>query len=279
MAPEQMRDARSVDARADVWAMGVTLYELLTARTPFPGDDLPSVATRVHLEPPVPITEYRTDVPRPLWSIIEQCLAKQRSQRWPSCAELAAALAPFGPARAAVYVERVAAVAGVQVVPSRPTEVLVLAPATPPAKTVAATGTGGAVVRPTQPPGAPPGRRGVLAAVAVALLGGTLAGGSYVAFRELRRAQPAATAPASAVAPPAASSAPPPAGEVDAGAPAAPSADPTATATVMATAATSVPLDAGAVPKSKATPQGKRPLPVERTSAAKSKARGSILDE
>jgi serine/threonine-protein kinase len=289
MAPEQMRDARSVDARADIWAMGVTLYELLTARTPFPGDDLTSVATRAHLEPPVPIAEHRTDVPRPLWSVIEQCLAKQRSQRWPSCAELAAALAPFGPARAAVYVERVAAVAGVQVVPSRPTEVLVLPPPTPPAKTVAATGTGGAVVRPTQPPGAPPGRRGVLVAVAVALLGGTLAGGGYVAFRELRHAQPAATAAPSTVAPPVESVtvAPAPAGP-DAAVPTAADAAPDAAV---------APVDAGPEPavtareiapvsqpvKTRATParpvQPAQPVQPAATATAKTKPRGSILDE
>ena len=56
MAPEQMRSSKNVDARADIWSMGVILYEMLGGRSPFEADTLPEVCARIMAEPPAPLT-------------------------------------------------------------------------------------------------------------------------------------------------------------------------------------------------------------------------------
>jgi len=124
MAPEQMNGSRDVDARADIWSLGVTLYQLLAKLTPFDSDTLPILCTRVYFHPPTPLAAYRPDVPAGLAAVIMQALEKDRARRWPNVASFAAALAPFAPGRLASYVERVANVQGVEVAPSRPTDVL-----------------------------------------------------------------------------------------------------------------------------------------------------------
>jgi serine/threonine-protein kinase len=121
MSPEQMRGARDVDARADVWALGVTLYQLLANAVPFQAETLVAVVSMVNLDPPTPLRQHRPDLPPGLGAVIEQCLEKDRTRRFPDVAALAAALAPFATARAAGYVERVASVQHSAVMPSRPT--------------------------------------------------------------------------------------------------------------------------------------------------------------
>ena len=93
MSPEQIRDARSVDHRTDIWALGVILYQLLTAKPPFNGDSLPAVCAAIAADTPTPIT--RTDVPLPFCDVIWKCLAKRPADRFQSVAELAAQLRPF----------------------------------------------------------------------------------------------------------------------------------------------------------------------------------------
>lgn len=96
MAPEQMRSSRSVDARADVWALGVVLYELLTGGPPFKGETVPEVCLKVATDAPDPVT--RTDVPAELMAVMMRCLEKDPARRFPNVAELATAIAPFAPA-------------------------------------------------------------------------------------------------------------------------------------------------------------------------------------
>jgi serine/threonine-protein kinase len=106
MSPEQMRSSRDVDARSDVWALGVVLYELLTQRWPFEAESMPELCLKVVSDPPTPITDYRPDAPRPLIEVIERCLQKDPARRYENAAELAAALAPMAPAASHVIVER-----------------------------------------------------------------------------------------------------------------------------------------------------------------------------
>jgi len=91
MAPEQAL-GQTVDGRADLYALGVLLYELTTGRVPFHGDDpLTIVSQHVHA-PIVPPRVLRSDIPPVLETIIVRLLAKDPSQRFSSAAETRAAL-------------------------------------------------------------------------------------------------------------------------------------------------------------------------------------------
>jgi serine/threonine-protein kinase len=95
MAPEQMRSSRNVDARADVWALGVVLYELLTNARPFEAETLPELCLMVVSDPPRPVQELRADIPATLCEIIQRCLSKDPAERFANAGEVAEALAPF----------------------------------------------------------------------------------------------------------------------------------------------------------------------------------------
>ena len=110
MSPEQMQSARAVDARTDIWALGVILFELLTARVPFGGESLPEVCVSIATRPPPSIRALRPEVPAALEASILKCLTKQREDRYANLSELALALAPFGPKRARTSVDRISRV-------------------------------------------------------------------------------------------------------------------------------------------------------------------------
>lgn len=92
MSPEQMLTPASVDERADVWSLGVLLFELLTGQRPFEGENVPQVCANV-LTASVPALErYRSDLPPALDAVVQRCLEKEPARRFAGVAELARAL-------------------------------------------------------------------------------------------------------------------------------------------------------------------------------------------
>jgi serine/threonine protein kinase len=94
-SPEQARGAAAVDLRTDIWAVGVMLYRALTGALPFDGPDIPSILTAILHTPHRPVTELAPDVSPALAAVVDRCLAKDREDRFQSCAELSAMLEPF----------------------------------------------------------------------------------------------------------------------------------------------------------------------------------------
>lgn len=91
MAPETLRGAE-VDHRADMWAVGVVLYELLAGRRPFQGDSFATLAFKIVHEPPPPVPGALPGAPGALGAIVQQALAKHPSGRYRDLAEMADAL-------------------------------------------------------------------------------------------------------------------------------------------------------------------------------------------
>jgi serine/threonine-protein kinase len=93
MAPEQAIGDRSLDARADIYALGVMMYFALTGLPPFTGTNAFAIMMAHGRDPVVPPSKLRPDAPADLERVIELCLAKKRDERYQSVRELDEALA------------------------------------------------------------------------------------------------------------------------------------------------------------------------------------------
>ena len=90
--PEALLSQPTNDHRADIYALGVTLYECLTGAVPFEGN-LGQILVRLTTSEATPLTDVRPDLPRPLVDIVHRCLRREPGERFESMADLTTALA------------------------------------------------------------------------------------------------------------------------------------------------------------------------------------------
>jgi uncharacterized RDD family membrane protein YckC len=93
-SPEQLR-GDELDTRTDIYSVGVTLYYLLTGKTPFHGENMVGLIATVLDKPPPPLRTARPDVPRGVEQVVLRCLAKQAQHRFKTYDQLREALLPF----------------------------------------------------------------------------------------------------------------------------------------------------------------------------------------
>lgn len=91
MAPEQASGA-PVDARADVFAVGVVLYEMVSGARPFEANNVPELIARILRDPPFPLREVAPGVPPAIVAVVERCLAKDPGARYAGAGALLVAL-------------------------------------------------------------------------------------------------------------------------------------------------------------------------------------------
>jgi serine/threonine protein kinase len=95
IAPEQAADPRTADVRSDIYALGCTLFHLLTGRPPFADGSVQDKLARHEREPLPALVELRPDAPPELAAVLVRMTAKKPADRYAAPAEVAAALAPF----------------------------------------------------------------------------------------------------------------------------------------------------------------------------------------
>ncbi len=195
MSPEQMQSTKDVDARTDVWALGVILHELVTGRPPFEADTTAGLCAAILTAPPAPLRALRPELPELLERVVAGCLVKRREDRVASVAALVAALEPLLPSSARIHAERIArldakARPGASAPPSAATSATPRSVAPP----VSAAPTASAAAAPSA------GGRTLVLALGSLVAGVLVAGAAILAWSS--RSDPAPRASASASSPP-----------------------------------------------------------------------------
>jgi eukaryotic-like serine/threonine-protein kinase len=93
MSPEHVRGARDIDHRADLWSLGVILFQAMTGRLPFAGDNVGDVMAKIVADPIPRPTEVAPDLPAALDDFFKKALARDRNERFQTAREMAEAFA------------------------------------------------------------------------------------------------------------------------------------------------------------------------------------------
>ncbi len=110
MSPEQVRASPDIDARSDIWSLGLVIFEMLTGRPAFDAKSLNELCVAILERDIPPIRDIRPDVPEGLALAIQRCVQRDPAARFQNVGALANALLPFAPKRARVCAERSVAV-------------------------------------------------------------------------------------------------------------------------------------------------------------------------
>jgi len=95
MSPEQMNMSQDIDARSDIWALGVILYELLSGQVPHPGDSYNAVIYHISTQPALPFGREGQEFPRDLVEVVNRALSLRPEDRLASAEALAEELTGF----------------------------------------------------------------------------------------------------------------------------------------------------------------------------------------
>lgn len=95
LSPEQARGGRDVDARIDIWSVGVMMFEMLSGRIAFDGTSYNEVLGNILMEQPAPLRELVPNIPEEIVAVVEKAMSKDREQRYPTVARMIRELMPL----------------------------------------------------------------------------------------------------------------------------------------------------------------------------------------